>query len=190
MSSIISNQVPIKCKDLECPTISIVIGHHNINRALLDLGASVKLLPFTVYERLGLGELKPTKMILQLADRSTRLPIGMVKDVLIKVGEFLFPMDFVVLKTEGVLCIENEIPVILARPFLATLNALINCRDGKLKLTFGKMTMELNVFNIQKQPMSFNNVDHQSFNWVSDLCLLYTSPSPRDGLLSRMPSSA
>ena len=62
-------------------------------------------------------------------------------------------MNFVVLKTVGVMSIENEIPAILDCPFLATLNALITCTDGKLKLTFGNMTMELNVLNVQKQPM-------------------------------------
>lgn len=79
--------------------------------ALLDLGAIVNLLPFTVYEKLGLGELKPTKMVLQLADRSTRLPRGVIEDVLLKVGEFIFPVDFIVLETEKVPNIESQIPV-------------------------------------------------------------------------------
>ena len=64
VSSIISNQMPLKCKDPGCPTISITVGNHTIHPALPDLGASVNLLPFTVYERLGLGELKSTKMVL------------------------------------------------------------------------------------------------------------------------------
>jgi len=65
MRSIIAPQVPVTYKDPECPTISILIGNHNIHRALFYLGASVNLLyPFTAYERLGLGELKPTKMVL------------------------------------------------------------------------------------------------------------------------------
>ena len=76
-SSILSHQIPIKYKDPRCPTISIVIGDQLIHRALLDLGASVNLIPFTEYERLGLGELKLTKMVIQLADRSTRLPRGL-----------------------------------------------------------------------------------------------------------------
>jgi len=142
-----------------------VVGHHNIHLALLDLGASVNLLPFTVYERLGLAELKPTKVVLQLADCSTRLPRGMAEDVLIKVGEFIFSVDFVVLETKSVLCTENKIPIILSRPFLTTSTALINCRDRKLKLTFGNMTMELNMFNVQKQPMGFDDIDHQTLNW-------------------------
>ena len=155
VSSIISNQVPLKCKDPGCPTISIVVGNHIIHRALLDLGASVNLLPFTVYERLGLGELKSTKMVLQLAERSTRLPRGLIEDVLVKIGDFIYPVDFVVLETEVVVNPENEIPVILGQPFLATSNALINCKDGKMKLTFGNMTVEVNVFNLQKQPIGW-----------------------------------
>jgi len=102
VSSIISHQMPLKCKDPGCPTISIVVGNHTIHQALLDLGVSVNLLPFTVYERLALGELKSTKMVLQLANRSTRLPRGLIEDVLVKVGDFIYPVDFVVLETEVV----------------------------------------------------------------------------------------
>ena len=116
-TSILSHQIPVKYKDLGCPTISIVIGDQLIHRALLDLGASVNLIPFTEYERLELGELKPTKMVIQLADRSTRLPRGIVEDVLIRVGEFIYPVDFVVIKTETVSNFASQIPVILGRPF-------------------------------------------------------------------------
>jgi len=80
-----------------------------------------------MYKRLGLEELKPTKMVLQLADHSTRLPRGMVEDILIKVGEFIFLIDFIVLQIEVEMSPEKEIPVILGRSFLATSNALTNC---------------------------------------------------------------
>ena len=92
----------------------------------------------------------------------------MVEDVLIKVGQFIFLVDFVVPKTEGTLGTENKIPVILGRPFLATANTLINCRDEKLTLTSRNISMELNVVNVQKQPMGFDDINHQSLNWVSD----------------------
>ena len=69
--------------------MSIVIGDQLIHRALLDLGASVNLIPFAEYERLKLCELKPTRMVIQL-DRSTRVPRGIVEDVLIRVGEFIY----------------------------------------------------------------------------------------------------
>jgi len=113
MSSIISNQASLKCKDPGCPIFSIVIGNNNIHEALLDLGASVDLLPFTMCERLGLEELKPTKMVLQLDDDSTMLPREMAEDVFIKVGKFIFPVDFVVLETEVLISRNNEMLAIL-----------------------------------------------------------------------------
>jgi hypothetical protein len=79
----------------------------------LDLGASVNLLPYSVYVQLGLGELKPTSMTLQLADRSVKVPRGIVEDVLIKVDKFYFPVDFIVLDTEPVHNLVSQIPVIL-----------------------------------------------------------------------------
>lgn len=90
VSLIIQSKTPPKFKDPGSPTI--------INRALLDLGASVNLLPYSVYKQLGLGELKPTPVTLQLADRSVKLPRGIVEDVLIKVDKFYFPVDFIVLE--------------------------------------------------------------------------------------------
>jgi hypothetical protein len=92
--------------------------------------------------QLGLGELKPTTMTLQLADRSVKVPRGIVEDVLIKVDKFYFPVDFIVLNTEPVQMVEIEIPVILGRPFLATTNTLINYRSGVMKISFGNMTVE------------------------------------------------
>jgi hypothetical protein len=127
VSSILQCKLPIKYKDPGCPTISCMIGMSQINRALLDLGASVNLLPYSVYLQLGLGELKPTTVMLQLADRLLKRPRGILKDVLIKVDKFYFPVDFIVIDTEPVDVI-NQIPVILGRPFLATANALINYR--------------------------------------------------------------
>jgi len=70
-------------------------------------------------------------MVIQLADRSTRLPRGVVEDVLIRVGEFNYPVDFIVMKTEKIANVANQIPVTLGSPFLATTNALINYRNGR-----------------------------------------------------------
>ena len=98
--------------------------------ALLDLGASVNLLPYSVYKQLGLGELKPTTITLSLADRSVKIPKGIVEDVLVKVYTFYYPVDFVVLDTEPVEEGTNHVPIILGRPFLATSNSIINCQNG------------------------------------------------------------
>ena len=79
----------------------------------MDLGASVNLLSYLVYVQLGLGELKPTSMTLQLADRSVKVTREIVEDVLIKVDKFYFPMDFIVLDIEPVQNLGSQIPVIL-----------------------------------------------------------------------------
>jgi hypothetical protein len=89
VSSILPCKLPIKYKDPGCPTISCIIEANQIERALLDLGASVNLLPYSIYLQLGLGELKPTSMTLQLADRSVKRPRGTIEDVLIKVDSFI-----------------------------------------------------------------------------------------------------
>ena len=152
VSSIIQQHAPPKYKDPGCPTISCIIGDTKIEHALLDLGASVNLLPFSVYKQLGLGELKETAVTLQLADRSVKIPRGVVEDVLVQIDKFYFPVDFIVLDTQPVSNSNVQIPIILGRPFLATSNALINCRNGVLKISFGNMTLELNVFNVCKHP--------------------------------------
>jgi hypothetical protein len=122
-----------------------MIGANQIERALFDLGASVNLLPYSVFLQLGLGELKPTFMMLQLADRLVKRPWGIIEDILIKVDKFYFPVDFIVIDTVLVHNIGSEILVI---PFLATANALINYSTGVIKISFGNMTVELNIFNI------------------------------------------
>ena len=95
-----------------------------------------------------MGELKPTNITLSLADRSVKIPKGIVEDVLVKVDKFYYPVDFVVLDTEPIASGPNHVPIILGRPFLATANAIINCRNGVMQLTFGNMTLELNIFHL------------------------------------------
>ena len=149
-TSLIRNNLPPKYKDLGSPTISIVVGNSKLGHALVDLGASVNLLPYSVYVDLGLGELEPTNITLQLADRSVKIPRGIVKDVLVQVDKFYFPVDFVVLDTQPVVNQGTQFPVILGRPFLATANAIIHCRGGLMTLSFGNMTVNLNIFNVIK----------------------------------------
>ncbi|KAL6323335.1 hypothetical protein AAG906_029342 [Vitis piasezkii] len=148
VSAIIQCKSPIKYKDPRCPTISINIGGTQVEKALLDLGASVNLLPYSVYKELGLGELKPTSITLSLADRSVKIPRGVIEDVLVQVDKFYYPVDFVVLDTDPIVKGINYVPIILGRPFLATSNAIINCRNGVMQLTFGNMTLELNIFHL------------------------------------------
>ena len=150
-TSLIWNNLPPKYKDPGSPTISIVVGNSKLGHALVDLGASVNLFPYSVYVELGLGELEPTNITLQLADCSVKIPRGIVKDVLVQVNKFYFPVDFVVLDTQPVVNQGTQFPVILGRPFLATVNAIIHCRGGLMTLSFGNMTVNLNIFNVIKE---------------------------------------
>ena len=151
VSAIIQSKNPVKYKDPGSPTISVNIGGTCIDKSLLDLGASVNLLPYSVYNQLGLGELKPTNITLSLADRSVKIPKGIVEDVLVKIDKFYYPVYFVVLDTEPIANEPNHVPIILGRPFLATANAIINCRNGVMQLTFGNMTLELNIFHLNNK---------------------------------------
>ena len=152
VSAIIECKNSVKYKDPWCPTISVNIGG-TCEKTLLDLGASVNLLPYSMYKQLGLGELKPTSITLSLADRSIKIPKGTIEDVLIQVDKFYYPVDFVILDTKPVAEGANHVPIILGRSFLATSNAIINFRNGVMQLTFGNMTLELNIFHLSKKHM-------------------------------------
>ena len=151
VSAIIQSKYPVKYKDPGSPTISVNIGGNCIDKSLLDLGASVNLMPYSVYKKIGLGELKPTNITLSLADRSVKIPKGIVEDVLVKIDKFYYPVDFVVLDTEPIASEPNHVPIIVGRPFLATASAIINFRNGVMQLTFGNMTMELNIFHLNNK---------------------------------------
>ena len=130
VSAIIQCKTPVKYKDPGCPTISVNIGGTCVEKALLDLGANLNLLPYSMYKHLWLGELNPTSITLSFADRSIKIPKGTMEDVLIQVDKFYDPVDFVVLDTEPAAVGANYVPIILGRPFLATSNAIINFQNG------------------------------------------------------------
>ena len=118
----------------------------------MDLGASVNILPYSIYLQSGLGEIQDTRVDLQLAYSLVKVPKGIVKDVLVQVDGFVYPADFIVLdanqKGGGTL----SMPIILGRPFLATNNARIHVRNGLMNLTFGNISVEVNIYNLMAQP--------------------------------------
>ena len=166
VSAIIECKTPVRYKDPGCPTISVNIGGISVEKALLDLGASVNLFPYSMYKQLGLGELKPTSITLSLANRSIKILKGTIENVLIQVDRFYYPVDFVVLDTEPVAVGANHVPIILGRPFLATSNAIINCWNGVIQLTFGNMTLELNIFHLSKRHM------HSEEDDCEEVCII------------------
>ena len=129
-SAILQKKLPPKLKDPGSFTIPCSIENSIFEKALCDLGASINLMPLSIFKKLGLGEAKPTTVTLQLADRSLKHPRGIIEDVLVKVGKFIFQADFIILDMEE----DNEIPILLGRPFLATGGALIDVKKGELRL--------------------------------------------------------
>ena len=95
-----------------------------------------------------------------------KIPKGIVEDVLVKVDKFYYPVDFVVLDTEPIASGPNHVPIILGRPFLATANAIINCRNGVMQLTFGNMTLELNIFHLSNKHKLVEN----NKQWTDEVC--------------------
>ncbi|GJR31344.1 reverse transcriptase domain-containing protein [Tanacetum coccineum] len=127
--------------------------------ALADLGASINLMPLSVWKKLSLPELTPTCMTLELADRSISHPIGIAKDVYVKVGKFQFPADFVVVDFDA----DLRVPLILGRSFLKTGHALIDVYEGELTLRVGK---EAATFNLDQTSRYSSNYDDNSVNRI------------------------
>ena len=159
VSSIFVSSLPPKLRDPGAFTIPCVIHNHKVDKALLDLGSSVNLIPYSIFKEFDLGELMPTNMTLQLADRSERLPKGIVEDVLVKIDEFLFPVDFIVLDMEPIPHTKNYTPILLGRPFLATADAVIHCRTGVMEVSFGNMKVKLNVAGAAKHMDEYDDLE-------------------------------
>ncbi|CAM8933186.1 unnamed protein product [Rhodiola kirilowii] len=149
-SAIVQSRMPRKMQDQGSFSIPISIGKIEIDRALCDLGASISLIPYSLYEKIDMGELHPTTISLKLADRSSRVPNGVLRDVPIKVGKFFIPVDFYVLDMDS----EQETPVILGRPFLNTVEAVIKCGEGSIELKIGNEKLKFFLKNAMKAPSS------------------------------------
>ena len=144
-------------------SIPCVIGKETIDKAMCDLGSSVILLPLSLLKRIVIGDLKATKMTLQLADRSIIYPTGVIEDIPIKVGKIYISTDFVVVDIED----DSEIPILLGRPFLATAGVVINVKYGKIAFHVGDEKVEFQIANLMKGPSIFDSccmidvIDHR-----------------------------
>ncbi|XP_057432257.1 uncharacterized protein LOC130725011 [Lotus japonicus] len=152
-SSILQRKLPPKRKDPGSFTLPVNFGASKEVRALCDLGSSVNLMPLSMFERLNVGELKPTMMMLQLADRSIVTPWGVVEDVLLRVGEFEFPVDFVIIDMDE----DSKIPLFLGRPFLATSQAKINVGKGTISLRVADEKITFTIFDLKPKPVEKND---------------------------------
>nr|XP_027109067.1 uncharacterized protein LOC113728915 [Coffea arabica] len=135
MSTILQRKLPSKCGDPYMFTILCKIGGTLIRKAMLDLEASINVMPKTIYASLNLGPLKSTDIIIQLADRTNAYREGLVEDVLIQVNELVFLADFYVLDMGDERSL-NPLPILLGRPFLNTVRTKINVNENTLSMEF------------------------------------------------------
>ena len=143
-SAIIQKSLPAKMKDPGSFNIPCSIVKYELKEALCDLGANINLMPLSMVQRLSLGELTPTAITLQMAGRSMAQLEGVFEDVLVKVGKFIFLVDFVVIKMEE----DTQVPLLLGRPFLATRASLIDVQKGDQTLRVGDEVVQ---FKLQKR---------------------------------------
>ncbi|XP_070009618.1 uncharacterized protein [Nicotiana sylvestris] len=127
VSAIVHSMAP-KLEDPDAFTISCTIGSANFAKALCDLGASINLMPYSMFKTLGIGQPRVTSMRLQMADSTIKRLLGIINDVLVRVDKFILPADFVILDYE----VDYEVPIILGRPFLAIGKALVDVEAGEI----------------------------------------------------------
>ncbi|GJZ63374.1 reverse transcriptase domain-containing protein [Tanacetum coccineum] len=130
ISTMIQNKVPSKLGDPQSFLIPYNFNKTFSCNALADLGASINLMPYSLYAKLSHKTLKPTKISVRLVDRSFQYPIGIVENMLVEVGKFTFPADFFILEMEE----DNKVSLILGRPFLHTADSVIRVKQKQLNL--------------------------------------------------------
>ncbi|KAM2064664.1 hypothetical protein ACFX16_028035 [Malus domestica] len=159
VSAILQRKLPPKCKDPGSFTIPCVIGNTPFKTAMLDLGASINVMPYSIYVSMNLGELKHDGVIIQLANKSNAYPKGMLENVLVQVDHLVFPADFYVLEMD-----ESDhapsLPILLGRPFMKTARTKIDVYSGTLSMEFDGEVVNFNLSDSIKYPSD----DHSCFS--------------------------
>nr|GEW36704.1 reverse transcriptase domain-containing protein [Tanacetum cinerariifolium] len=137
--------------------------------ALADLGASINLMPLSVWNKLSLLELSPTCMTLELSNRLISHPVGVAEDVFVKVETFYFPADFVVVDFDA----DPRVPLILRRSFLKTERALIDVFEGELTLCVGKEAITFNLDQISRYSTNYNDMTANEIDVIDMACEEY-----------------
>ncbi|KAM2693366.1 hypothetical protein EV2_007543 [Malus domestica] len=158
VSAVLQRKLPPKCKDPGSFTIPCVIGNTRFEKCMLDLGASINVMPYSIYASMNLGELKQDGVIIQLADRSNAYPKGVIEDVLVQVNHLIFPADFYVLEMEDS-SHAPSLPILLGRPFMKTARTKIDVFMGTLTMEFDGDIIRFNLSETIKYPME----DHSCF---------------------------
>ncbi|XP_070667417.1 uncharacterized protein [Malus domestica] len=159
VSAVLQRKLPPKCKDPGSFTIPCVIGNTKFEHAMLDLGASINVMPYSIYASMNLGELKNDGVIIQLADHSNAYPKGVLEDVLVQVDNLIFPADFYVLEMEDSPNV-TPLPILLGRPFMKTARTKIDVFKGTLTMEFDGEIINFNI----SEAMKFPKDDHSCFS--------------------------
>ncbi|XP_050123029.1 uncharacterized protein LOC126600502 isoform X1 [Malus sylvestris] len=157
VSAVLQRKLPPKCKNPGSFTIPCVIGNTQFEHAMLHLGASINVMPYSIYASMNLGELK--NVIIQLVDRFNAYPKGGLEDVLMQVNHLIFPADFYVLEMEDSTH-SSSLPILLGRPFMKTARTKIDVFKGTLSMEFDR---EVNDFNLS-ETIKYPSDDHSCFS--------------------------
>nr|GEV38599.1 reverse transcriptase domain-containing protein [Tanacetum cinerariifolium] len=168
-SAVILNKLPKKLGDPGKFLIPCEFPRMNECLALVDLGASINLMPLFVWKEFSLLELTPTCITLELADRSVSKPLGVTKDVKVKVGMFHFLADFVVVDFEP----DPRVPLILRRCFLKTGRALIDVHKGELTLRIGNETITYNLDQTSRYSATYDQMTANKIDVTNEACEEY-----------------
>ncbi|KAL4592038.1 hypothetical protein LXL04_005017 [Taraxacum kok-saghyz] len=157
VSAVLQRKLPPKCKDPGMFTIPCTIGEVKIQSAMLDLGASINVMPYSVYKSLNVGPLEETGVIIQLADKSSVFPRGVLEDVLVQVNQLVFPADFYVIDLEEKTPSKSAM-IIIGRPFMKTAHTIIDVDQGKLTMEFDGEVINFNIFEAMKYPSDVSSL--------------------------------
>ncbi|GKF08362.1 retrovirus-related pol polyprotein from transposon TNT 1-94, partial [Tanacetum coccineum] len=155
-SAVLQNELLPKEKDPGSYVLPCIIGNTTVSNAFADLGASVSVILFSMFKRLGLGNPRPVNMVIEIADRSMQSPKGLVENVLIKIYKFIFLVNFVILDIVE----DNKVPIILGRPMLANAHARIDVFGEKISL------------EVRKEQVIFNANEGATLITVSPVCVI------------------
>ncbi|XP_043813687.1 uncharacterized protein LOC110617833, partial [Manihot esculenta] len=149
VSAVIQRKLPTKCKDRGMFAVSCKIGNVGIKKAMCDLGASINVMPLSIFNLLNAGTLKGTSIVIQLVDRSVVYPKGVLEDVLVQVDQLVFPADFYVIDMEEDKS-NTTSDILLGRPFLSIARTKINVHDGTLTMEFEGKVIKFNIYDAMK----------------------------------------
>ena len=155
VSAVIQKKLPPKCKDPRIFAIPCTIGDLHVESAMLDLGASINVMPYSVFQSLNVGPLEETGVIIQLADKSSVSPRGVLEDVLVQVNQLVFPTDFYVIDLEEKTPSKSSM-ILLGRPFMHTAHTIIDVHKGKITMEFDGETIHFNIFEGMRYPSNIS----------------------------------